>query len=892
VKEGPRRRIFRLPFRSEGLRSEVEEELRFHIRARAEKYESEGMSPDEAMEAALRRFGDMERVKREVEVNMRKSQRAIGASDMIDTIRQDVTFAGRQLLKNPGFSVIAILTIALGIGATTSIFSVVDGIMLRPLPYDEPDELVMVWADYTRRDVILPDLRREWLSWPNFADFRDGVAAVEHVAAFGGWGPTLTGAGDAERLRGGRFSHGMFSDVLGVQPAVGRTFLPEEDRADGPLTVLLSHGLWQRAFGADPGVVGSSILLNDEPYEVVGIMPANFSPPAFLGADIWTSLQLDDSNGGGRGGAFLRSVGRLGDGATLEVARAQASQLGARLEQEYPRSNQDIGYNVYPLQYDMVQQASTALWVLLGAVGFVLLIACVNVANLLLARGASRSGELAVRAALGAGGRRILRQLMTESLIMAVLGGVLGIALSFAGTGWLVSLAPPGTPLLEQVAVDARILFFAATVTGMAGLLFGILPALKATRTQPAATLREGGRSGTGRRSGALRSSLVVGQVALALVLLVGAGLLVRSFQNLRDVDLGFEPEGVLTMVVQLPGARYPDAEARRGFFGPLEAQLLAIPGIESVGAINALPLAGQDGDTGFEIEGAPPPESGRRPAVWLRVTTPGYFDAMGLRLVAGRSFTMTDTDDQPRVIMINETLANRYFDGDAVGKRINVNSPDSPVWREIVGVVGDIKNFGIRAESRNAMYVPYYQFAPGFMFATMRTSVDPVTVMGAVRAEVSRMDPGIAVAQLQPMSDWVDGSLSADRFTTSLLTGFAAVALILALVGLYGIVSYSVQTRLREVGVRIALGAESTNIRGLILRWSLRLAVVGIALGALGAASVTRLMEGLLFGVGATDVPTFGGVALLMGLATLLASFIPAVRATRVDPIQVLRSE
>jgi hypothetical protein len=644
----------------------------------------------------------------------------------------------------------------------------------------------------------------------------------------------------------------MFADVLGVQPAMGRTFLPEEDRPDGPLSVLLSHGLWQSAFGGDPTVVGTSVLLNDQPYEVVGIMPADFTPPPFLGTDVWTSLQLDDSNGGGRGSAFLRAVGRLADGTSLEVARAQATQLGTRLEQEYPEANGDVGYNVYPLQFDMVQQASTALWVLLGAVGFVLLIACVNVANLLLARGASRSSELAVRAALGAGGGRILRQLMTESLIMAAAGGVLGIGLAFLGTQWLVGLAPSGTPLIDQISVDGRILFFAAAVTGFAGLLFGVLPAL----------------------------------------LLVGAGLLVRSFQNLRDVDLGFQPEGVLTMVVQLPQARYPDAASRRAFFGPLEERLQGIPGIESVGSINALPLAGQDGDTGFEIEGAPPPEAGRRPAVWFRITTPGYFDAMGLELVAGRAFTMGDTDDQPQVIIINETLATRYFDGDAVGKRINVNSSESPVWREVVGVVGDVKNFGIRSESRNAMYLPYYQFAPGFMFATMRTSVDPVTIMGPVRAEVSQMDPGIAVAQLQPMTDWVDGSLSADRFTTSLLTGFAVVALALALVGLYGIVSYSVQTRLREVGVRIALGAENTNIRRLILRWSLRLAVLGIVIGALGAAGLTRLMEGLLFGVDATDLTTFGAVALLMGLAALLASLIPALRATRVDPIQVLRSE
>ncbi len=888
----PRRRFFRLPFKRDGIREEVDEELRFHLEMRSERYQREGLAPPDARDAAHRRFGDVEQVREEVEEMMRRRVRAMRKSDMIDNGKRDVAFAARQILRNPGFSAVAMLTIALGIGSTTAIFSVVDGILLRPLVYEQPDELVMIWADYTRRDVILPDLRREWLSWPNFSDFRDEVSAVEAASTFQGWSPTLTGAGDAEQLNGAMFSHGMFSEVLAVNPTVGRGFLPEEDVPDGPAVALLSDGFWKRAYGGDPSVVGSDILLSGRPFTVVGVMPSSFKPPSFLGTDLWTLLQFDMSNGSGRGSAFLRSVGRLADGATLELARSQATELGARLEQRFPEANTGVGYNIYPLRFDMVHQASSALWVLLGAVGFVLLIACVNVANLLLARGASRRSEMAVRVAMGAGRGRILNQLLTESLLMAVAGGAIGVGLAFVGTDILVSLAPSGTPRIDEVTVDGRILAVAAVATALAGLFFGALPAVRASRADPAISLREGGRGDSGVTTGRLRNTLVMGQVALALILLVGAGLLIRSFENLQGVDLGFDPVGVLTLQTQMPSARYPDAASRHAFIRPLEERLGAIPGVESVGSVTNLPLAGFDGDVTFLVEGQPRPEPGQENAVWLRRITPNYVDAMGLELVAGRRFTIADTDDLPQVVIINQTLADDFFDGDAVGNRINVNDPDNPIWREIVGVVGDIKNFGIRAESRNAMYVPFYQISSSFMFTVVRTSLEPTSIMGAVRREVAAIDPSMAVARLQPMSDWVDESLAADRFTTTLLGGFAVVALLLAVVGLYGVVSYSVSTRLPEMGIRIALGASGGSIHGLILRWSLRLAVAGIVLGAVGAFAATRLMEGLLFGVQASDPATFALTAGVMAAATLAASMIPAIRATRVDPIKVLKAE
>jgi putative ABC transport system permease protein len=751
----------------------------------------------------------------------------------------------------------------------------------------------MVWADYTRRDVVLPDKRREWLSWPNFEDFRDQVAGVSALSAFGGWAPTLTGTGmAAEQLDGAQVSLGMFSDVFGVAPALGRDFLPEEDTPDGPLSVILSDGFWRRALAADPGVLNRSIRLNDSPYTVVGVMPPGFRPPAFLGTDVWTTLQLDETNGGGRGGAYLRAVGRLSDGSSLELARTQAVQLGTRLETEYPEANVDTGFNVFPLQFDMVQQASTALWVLLGAVGLVLLIACVNVANLLLARGSTRQAELAVRVAMGASRKRVLAQLMTESLMLAAMGGALGIALAYVGTDTLVRLAPDGTPLLDQVSVDGRILVFAGLVTMATGALFGLLPALDAARTEPAYVLREGGRSGATTAAARVRNGLVVGQVGLALMLLVGAGLLVRSFQKLREVDLGFDATGVLTMQVPLSPVAYPEPADRIAFFIRLEERLSALPGVTAVGSVANLPMAGFDGDNTFWVEGAAPPRAGLEPSVWLRRSTPEYFEAMGIGIVRGRAFTPSDDSEAPRVIIVNETLERDYFGGNAIGKRLNVNNPANPVWREIVGVAADIKNFGIRADSRNAMYVPYAQATTTPMFTAVRTTGDPSSLINPVRAEVAALDPSIALSQVQPMQEVVSVSLATDRFTTSLLGGFSVVALLLAVVGLYGVVSYSVSTRMREMGVRIALGAPQGDIRRLVLRWALGLAGGGIVVGAAGALGLARLIEGLLFGVGSADAVTFVSVSVVMAAAAVLASLLPAIRATRVDPIKVLKAE
>ena len=542
----------------------------------------------------------------------------------------------------------------------------------------------------------------------------------------------------------------------------------------------------------------------------------------------------------------------------------------------------------------MVRGTSTALWVLLGAVGFVLLIACVNVANLLLARGTSRRAELAVRSALGAGKSRIWTQLLTESLVLAALGGAVGMVIAFAGTDLSVALAPQGTPRIAEVGVDGRILAFAGVITAMAGLLFGVLPALRASRTEPSGALREGGRTGDSGIGGSrARSALVVGQVALALMLLVGAGLLIRSFQNLNRVDLGFDPEGVLTLAYRLPPARYPDTDATCAFLLEMEDRLRALPGVESVGSTNTLPLANSNSDVGFIIEGRPLPEPGNENIVWFRRVTPSYFETLGLEVVAGRRFDSSDDQNGPRTVMINQTLAGRYFpDVNAVGQRLNINNPADPVWREVVGVVKDVRNFGIRRASRNAMYISHMQAPTGFMFVTLRTAGDPNALIPMVRTQVAAMDPSLAMARVLPMTDYIGFALAQDRFITMLLASFAGITLLLAVVGLYGVVSYGVTARLREMGVRIALGAGSSTISAMVMRRSLSLVAGGLVVGALGAFGLLRLMEGLLFGVTTSDPLTYTSVALVLAAAAAIASAIPALRATRVDPIKVLKAE
>jgi putative ABC transport system permease protein len=813
------------------------------------------------------------------------------APTRFDTFVHDLRYGLRQLIRNPVFTGVAILTLALGIGANTAIFSVVDGIVFRPLPFPEAGELVNVWTDVSERGGPSD----EWLSYANYWSLKQESTELQSLAAWGGQWPTLRGEGETEQLRGARVDPDMFSDVLSVTPMLGRDFRREDDSPGAAPVAILSHGFWQRAFGGDPGVVGRTLDLNGQATEVIGVMPARFRPPFVPDAELWTVPRLDrEAEAGRRGGYSWRVVGRMAEGATLASTDAELRVLGARLAEEHPESNVDMTFDAVPVHEDLVGEARTGLLVLLAAVGFVLLVACVNVANLLLARSAARREELAVRNALGAGRGRIVRQLLTESGILAVVGGLAGVAVAVWGTDALVSVAPPGTPRLDEVAVDGRVLAATAVATLLAGGLFGLVPAVRAAGEDAFAALREGGRGGAaGRRANRTRAALVVGQVALALVLLVGAGLLVRSFNNLRTHDLGFEPDGLLTMQVNLFGPEYADGDVRRNFYDELQARLGAIAGVDDVAFTSTLPLAGFDGDADFNIEGRPVPSPEMPQASWVRQVTPDYFDVMGMTVVAGRGFTEADDADAPPVIVINETFANRHFpDENPIGQRIDYGDRSEVNWREIVGVVRNIKNFGIREGSRVANYLPYDQATAPYVFPVLKTRVPAETVVPAARRALAEMDPTLAVGGVATMASIVDDAIASDRFVTSLLSLFAGLALVLAVVGLYGVVAYSVGRRLPEMGVRMALGAAKGDIARMVVRQALGLVGVGIVVGIGAAALLARFVEGLLFGVPALDPLTFGAVAAALALAGAFAAAVPAVRAGGVDPVRVLKAD
>ena len=879
-----KRRVLRMPTD----RDAVGEEVRFHLEQKVERLVREGMSEKEAWIEARRRFGDVERVKTRM---TRAGVLGMWMGATWDRIRQDVHYAGRQAFRAPIFTAITVLTLALGISSTTAIFSVVDGILFRPLPFPAPEELTAVWADWTRRGGPAD----EWMNFPNYFDLRDRSRTLSAIGAWDGGGRTLTGRGDPEQIVVGMVTHQMISDVLSVSPALGRGFTTEDDQPGAAATVLLTDAFWQRAFGGARDVIGTTLIMNDQVFTTIGVLPASFEPPFMTNADVWVPLRQDRAtNYCGRGGACVLVVARRATDASLTEARTEVSEIAAQLSEEFPEGNANTGFTLKPLREDLVADAKTGLLVLMAAVGIVLLIACVNVANLLMARAAARRSELAVRSALGAARGRITRQLLTESALLAVIGGGLGLGLAYVATDLLMAYAPAGTPRIEGVGVNPRVLAFASMITVFAGFLFGVVPALRGAVTGITDALRSGARGNSGARKGVRGGgALVSSQVALAMVLLVGATLLLRSFQNLRDQDLGFQPAGVLTLQVGMPGTRYPDADARRGFLVDLEQRFGAIPGVESVGSTSWLPLTGFGSDTSYEIEGHPPKPAGQSQAVWYRRITPGYPETMGMRLVSGRWITEADNRDAPLVVVINDGMVRRHFpDRDPIGQRINLGRRDSPQWREIVGVAAEARYFGIRGDSRDALYLPFEQATTSNVIVTLRSTRDLGALGGDVQRVLAEVDPSLAAGQVQTMDDVVSASLGSESFITLLASLFAVVALLLAVVGLYGVVSYGVSRRLRELGVRVALGAGAADIKGLVLKQSLTVVAVGLVLGAIAGTGVNRLMESLLFGISATDPWTFGVVGLALAAVATGAAAIPARRAARVDPITVLRSD
>ena len=771
-----------------------------------------------------------------------------------------------------------------------------DGILLRPLPFDEPGKLVTVWADLSERGGPT----QEWLSFPNYEDARES-GVFKELGAYLEWQATLTGNGPAQTIQGLQVTRGTLSEVLRVEPVLGRGFLLEDEGNGAPRVVLIGYGLWQRLYGGDPAVVGRTMILNGESHEIIGVMGPGFVAPVLGGAfsadnsqqDLWRPLQVAGTPQlGSRGSALFRTLGRLGEQVSFEIGRERILELGTRLQEAYPADNTGVTYSLIPLKENMVQAQKTGLWVLLGAVGFILLLVCLNLANLLLARGTTRTGEIALRSALGAGRGRLVGQLMTESLILAVLGGGMGILLAYAGTDLLLALAPAGTPRLASVTVDGRILSFAIAATLGSGTLFGLLPALRSSAVDLRSDLAHGTRttqSGGGFR---VRAAMVVVQMGAALVLLVGAGLLLRTFRELTRVDLGYDSRGVVAALVTLNEDQYPEAGERNAFVNELETRLVSLPGVESVGVVSTLPLSGANADVDFQVEGRADPPPGQENISWIRRISPGYLSTMKIPILEGRSFSAADGwDDAARVVMVNETLANRFFPGEsAVGKRLNFNDPENPRWREIVGVVKNVKNFGIRGECPVATYFPYAQ-APGqVLFITARTSMeDPQALVPAMRRELGEMDDQLALAQPTTMESLVSGALGQERFVAMLLSLFAGVALLLAAVGLYGVVTYDVSQRTRELGLRIALGADSARIHRLVLRRSFLLAGLGMVGGLAGALVLTRLFEGILFGVSSTDPITLTVMTLSLLGATGLASLVPALRAARVDPSRAL---
>jgi putative ABC transport system permease protein len=805
----------------------------------------------------------------------------------MQTLWQDLRYSARMLLKKPGFALIAVFTLSMGIGANTAIFSVVNSVLLRPLPYPNAERLMTIWEDHRARNGPV----NEWTSPPGFEDWRDQAKSFDHVVALQNWQPTLTGQGEPEQLFGAQVSHDTFA-MLGVTPALGRSFSPEEDQRGVESVVIISHKLWRQRFGADPSLVGKRISLNGESREVIGVMPAGFKFPIIAGADIWRPIKPALGPGCQRGCITVRVMARLKPGAAEGQARAELNSIAARIEQQFPDTNLKVGATLVPLHEFLVGPVKTQMLALLVAVGFVLLIACANVANLLLARSATREKEIAIRASLGAGRWRIVRQLLSESLLLAVIGGTIGLLLAYGLVVLLVGFSPQGTPRLDEIGMDLRVLGYTIGVTVLTGLLFGAAPVWQLFKADLNQSLRDSGKGLQVARSGRRAfSALVIAETAMALMLLVGAGLLIRSFIRLQRVDPGFNPRNVLTAVVTLPQAVYPERTQIAPFYSRLLERVKALPGVRTAAAVSSLPLAGNDNDAGFLIEGRPEPNPDQRPVAWISSVSQDYFRAMGMRLVAGREFNERDTENSPKVVIISEAAARRHFPNEnPVGKRIGNGRPDG--WREIVGVTADVKHFGLNQDARVSMFFPHTQQPTRRMFIVARAAAEPLSLSSALRGAVAAIDKNLAVSNISAMEEITAQSIGQERYTLLLLGTFSALALLLAVAGIYGVMSYAVAQRTHEIGVRMAVGAQTRDVLKMVVIQGMALVSVGVGIGLASSLALTRFIRGLLFGVSATDPMTFAGVAALLALVALVACYVPARRASKVDPLVALRCE
>ena len=869
--------------RREAVLQDIDEELRSHVEMETHANIGRGMTPDEARLAALRSFGDLGRA-RELVYEVR-------GGGMLEMLWQDLRYGARMLVKQPGFTSIAVLTLGLGIGANTAIFSVVNAVLLRPLPFEQPDRLVMVWQTNMQTGSL-----QDPASFLNLVDWQQQNQVFEQIAAFMPRGISLTDIDEPEQLPGSFVSANLFP-ALGVTPTLGRTFLPDEDRPGGGRDVILSHGLWQRRFGGDPDIIGKALTLNGASHTVVGVMPADFQFPIpgqfpIPPTQLWVPLAIDPGQEN-RGDRSLFAVGRLKSGVTAGQAQAEMTLIARRLEQQYPDANTGSGVKVVPLHEQVVGRLRPALLVLLGAVGFVLLIACANVASLLLSRAAARQKEIAIRAALGAGRLRLVRQLLTETVLLTLMGGTLVLLLAYVGMDSLKAGLPPNLPRADEISIDRQVLGFSFVVSLFTGLVFGLVPAWQASRPDLNEVLKEGGGKGAGGQGRSrARNVLTVAEVAAAFVLLVGAGLLIKSFYRLQQVNLGFNPERALSVPLALTTVRYRDGGARLAFVEQVAQRLKGLPGVQAVGGVTTLPLSSNYSTGTFAVEGRPP-DPGESNIANVRAATPDYFRAMEIPLIGGRAFTEEDTFQAPAVTVINETLARRYWPGEnPIGKRIISPARADGTLTTVVGMVGDVRNDGLDDEPKPELYFPYAQNRQTHLAIVVRTANYPAGLMAAVRREVWAVDKNLPLANLSTLEQLLDKTIAQRRFNLLLLGMFAGVALVLAAVGIYGVMSYAVTQRTHEIGVRMALGAQTSNVLRMVVGQGIRLALVGIAIGLGAALALTRLMASLLYEVSATDPLTFAVIALMLAAVALVACYVPARRATRVDPMLALRYE
>ena len=805
------------------------------------------------------------------------------------TLLQDIRYGLRVLAKSPGFTAVVVLTLSLGIGANTAIFSVVSAVLLQPLPFSQPDHLVAVHGIDTRTGEI-----GRPLSYPDFKDLRIQSRSLESVAAYDSSTATLIGTGDPLHVEVGVVSANVLS-VLRTKPMLGRDFTDAEDKP-GTHVALLSQHLWKSRFGSDAKITDKQLVLDGKQYTIAGVMPAEFQFP--LGAqpmDLWMTIAVEGENQMERGSHYLSAIGRLKSGVTLAAANAEAAEISSNLAKQYPDTNKHMGMVLQPEKDALVGNVRPALLMVLGAVGFLLLIACANAANLLLARATGRQREMAIRTSLGAGKSRVLRQLLTESLLLSLTGGLLGLLFAVWGTAALASLPSLGIPRLASAGVDLKALEFTLAVSLLTGILFGLAPALHASRFDLFGSLKEGGRTSTeGKGRSRMRSLLVVSQVSLAVVLLIGASLLIESMWHLLHESPGFDPQGVLAFSLDLPDARYGKPEQSADFFKELLGRIRTVPGVKEASAVMPLPLSDNSLRTSFEIEGRPMAKSDL-PRTFIRAVALDYFKTMRIPLMAGRVFTARDDRDAPHVIIINQTLARKFFPNEnPIGKRMKpgMSAGKKDLMCEVIGVVGDVKHRNLWQPPDPESYVPYDQSPIGAMDLVVRTEADPMTLLPAMRAQVLALDAELPIYRAKRMEEYVAASVAQRRFTSLLCSIFAGTGLLLAVVGLFGVMSYNVAQRTHEMGVRMAVGAEKADILRLIVKEGMLVTMAGIGVGVVGSIAVSSALKSQLFGIQATDPFTIVGVVLTLAAVALAACFLPARRASRVDPMVALRYE